>query len=205
MYCPRCGSPNTDTTKFCRQCGLSLSQLVDYVASGGTSPLTSANLPNLAQPVTQSLEGMTPRQKMALTIIGMMLLVPFFGVVGEALFNTGEIAGLPAMLLPFGIIWAVFHFRNQARRLAQEQWQRQMQMNQMYVPVQPYLPPPVQQPIYQPAQPPRQEAVLQPMHPPAYQTPLPATPQEPPNTNPLGTAPSSVVEDETKRLPDKQS
>jgi hypothetical protein len=209
MYCPRCGSPNVDTTKFCRQCGLPLAQLTDYVASGGTAPLSQANLPNLAQPVTQSLEGMTPRQKMALTIIGMTMLIPFSGIVGEALFDAGEIAGLLSVLLPFGIIWAVFHFRNQARRLAQEQWQRQMQMNQMYAGApmhsQPYLPPPVQPPIQQPAQPARPQAVLQPMSAPIYQIPLPSTPQEPPNTNPLGTAPSSVVEDETRRLSDKQS
>ena len=36
MYCPRCGSPNTDTIKFCRQCGLALQQVTGYVASGGT-------------------------------------------------------------------------------------------------------------------------------------------------------------------------
>lgn len=209
MYCPRCGSLNADTTKYCRQCGLPLAQLADYVARGGTTPLAQANLPNLAQPVTQSLEGMTPRQKMALTIIGLTMLIPLFAVTGEVLFHNEEIAAIPAMLLPFGIIWAVFHFRNQARRLEQEQWQRQMQMNQMHAGAplqpQPYLPPPVQPPIQQATQPPRPQAVLQPMPAPSYQTPLPATPQEPPNTNPLGNAPSSVVEDETKRLPDKQS
>ena len=69
---------------------------------------------------------------------------------------------------------------------------------------QPYLPPPVQPPIQQPTQTPRPQAVLQPMQAPSYQTPLPAAPQEPPNTNPFGKAPSSVMEDETKRLPDKQ-
>ena len=40
MYCPRCGSPNPDATKFCRQCGLALTQLTGYVASGGTAVLT---------------------------------------------------------------------------------------------------------------------------------------------------------------------
>jgi hypothetical protein len=207
MYCPRCGAPNTETTKYCRQCGLPLAQLADYVASGGTAPLSSPNLPSLAQPVTQSLQGMTPRQKMVLTIIGMALLVPISGVIGDALFNTGEIAFIPALLLPIIVPWAAFHYRNQGRRLAQEQWQRQMQVNQMYVgapPVQPYLPPPLQPPIQQSAQPPRPQAVLRPVQTPAYQTPPPATPQEPPDTNPFGTAPRSVVEDETKRLPDKQ-
>src|SRR5262245_19650379 len=147
MYCPRCGAPNQDTTKFCRQCGLALSQLVNYVASGGTSPLAPTNLPNLSQPVTQSLQGMTPRQKMVLTIIGMTLLIPFFGIIGGTLFGHGDLAGVPALLLPFGVIWAVFHFRNQARRLEQEQWQRQMQMYQMPLgappPVQAYLQAPV--------------------------------------------------------------
>ena len=51
MYCAGCGAPNTDTTKFCRLCGLPLTQLADYVASGGTSGHTLINLPNLAQPV----------------------------------------------------------------------------------------------------------------------------------------------------------
>jgi hypothetical protein len=203
MFCPRCGSPNTDTTKFCRQCGLSLAQLADYVASGGTAPLSPGNLPNLAQPVTQSLEGMTPRQKMALTIVGMLLLIPLFAMIGS-LFNFADIASVPAMLLPFGIIWAVFHFRNQARRLAQEQWQRHLQMNQM--PLGAPLPPPVQAYLQTPVQPPIQTPVQQSYerHP-VYSAPQPASQPNPPNTNPLGTTPSSVIEDETKRLPDKQS
>lgn len=213
MFCPRCGSPNPDTTKFCRQCGLPLSQLANYVASGGTAPLAPTPLPNLSQPVTQSLQGMSPRQKMALTIVGMALLIPLFAIIGNLLFHNEDIAAIPAMLVPFGIIWAVFHFRNQARRLAQEQWQRQMQMHQMQLgapPVQPYLPPPVQPPIHTPVQPPPSQAVLQPIQPayapsPVYQTPAPALAQQPPNTNPLGAAPGSVIEDETKRLPDKQS
>ena len=63
---------------------------------------------------------MTLRQKMALTIIGMTMLPPFSGIVGEALFDAGEIVGLLGVLLPLGIIWALFHFRNQTRRLVQE-------------------------------------------------------------------------------------
>lgn len=208
MYCPRCGSPNTDTTKFCRQCGLPLTQLVNYVSSGGTTQLTLPSEP-VSSPLAQLTAGYSPKQKMTLAILCLIFFPGVVAIMSSGLGLEDVFVPLAGLLMCIGIPWAVMHFRNQERRLAQEQWQRQMQMNQMYAGApmqpQPYLPPPVQPPIQQPAQPSRPQAVLQPMQAPVYQTPLPATLQEPPNTNPLGTAPGSVVEDETKRLPDKQS
>lgn len=61
MYCPRCGSQNTETTKYCRQCGLPLQQVSGYVATGGTGALaqplfqSQAHQPQLNAPGTNPL------------------------------------------------------------------------------------------------------------------------------------------------------
>ena len=199
MYCPRCGSPNNDTTKFCRQCGLAMTQLTGYVASGGTAPLppqhsNSFNPPNL---VAQATEGLTPKQKLVLTILLIAFSPAIFGVLGgvtglgRVLF--GPLAALSGVLTPLGIIWAIMHYKAQKRRMEQAQAQMMQQpmypqMPMQYPPVaQHSLPQLTQQPIQQPLQQPRQ---------PVYQPPQTSSP---PPTNPLR-GPGSVVEDETRRF-----
>jgi hypothetical protein len=172
MFCPRCGSPNTETTKFCRQCGLPLNQIVNYVESGGTASLSPS--PASSSPISTVTEGMTPGQRLILTILLFVFAPAIFGVLGKVLgieFIARGLAGISAVLLPIGIVWAIFRYKAQLRRLNQQQ---------------------VQQTI----QPPNHQS--QPVLPPqSYQPPLPSSP-----TNPIATpVRGSVTEDETQRFP----
>ena len=200
MYCPRCGSPNTDTTKFCRQCGLAMTQLTGYVASGGTAQLPPPHTtsPNSSNLVAQVTDGLTPKRKMVLTIILLAFSPAIFGTIGgvtglESL--GGALAGISAILMPIGIVYTVMRYKAQKRKLEQAQAQMMQQPlyppmpPQMMPPAAPYsLPQPTQQQIHQPVQQqPRQ---------PVYQPPVV---HSPPPTNPLK-GPGSVTEDETRRL-----
>lgn len=202
MFCPRCGSPNPETTKFCRQCGLGLTQVSSYVATGGTGQLT----PPTAAPTSslaQLTAGYTPKQKMWLTILCLVFLPSLLVALSDAVGLDDFFGPLAAVVMCIGIPWAVIHFRNQTRLLEQHRWQLQAQLNQLPVGMpmpaaQPYLQAPQQTPIQTPVAP----AYQQPYAPqPVYQTPASARPEHPPNTNPLGSAPGSVIEDETRRLP----
>lgn len=187
MFCPRCGSPNPDTTKFCRQCGLGLQQVTGYVASGGTAPLPTPP-PTAANPIAKVTEGLMPKQKMILLIMLMVMSPAIFGTLG-----LGWLSGISAVLMPIGIVFTVMWYKAQQRKL-----QAAMMSHQMYPPVQPYqmpaqMPPPVAPyGLPQAGQPP----IPQNYQPPVYQ---PA----PPPTNPIR-QPNSVVEDETRRLPDQR-
>lgn len=179
MYCPRCGAPNTETTKFCRQCGLALIEVTNYVATGGTSALTSP------APQPAELAGsFSPNQKMGLAIAALATSPAWTAVLSQA-------AGLPkfmpaicAILLPITIPAVVIYFRNQAKRLAQMNPPPQMYAQpQMYAPPQP-------------------QAWLQAPVMPVSVVPSSETPRQTPNTNPFAQAiPASIIEDETKRLP----
>ncbi|MBP6822105.1 MAG: zinc ribbon domain-containing protein [Acidobacteria bacterium] len=179
MFCPRCGSPNPDTTKFCRQCGLGLQELTGYVASGGTAPLSpSKSAP--ADLISRATDGMTPKQQMILMIMLLVMSPAIFGVLG-----LGSFSGISAVLMPIGIVFTVMRYKAQQRKLQQmmaQQIYQQMQMPpQMVPPIVPYgLPQAGQQPIPQ-----------------SYQQPV--YQPSPPPTNPLK-PPGSVVEDETKRF-----
>lgn len=205
MYCPRCGAPNPETTKFCRQCGLGLTQVSSYVSTGGTAQLTQGT-PAPVSPLAQITAGYTPKQKMVLSILCLIFLPGFLAIMSDIIGFADALVPVAGIFMCIGIPWAVIHFRNQQRLLEQQQWQAQMQMQQMPMsmpmpplapPVQQYLQPPLQQPVQMPGQQPFQ----QPYAPqPVYQAPQAGPQHNPPNTNPLGTAPSSVTEDETRRL-----
>lgn len=177
MFCPRCGSPNPDTTKFCRQCGLGLQQVTGYVASGGTAPLPQPQ-PRPGDIISKATDGLTPKQQMILLIMLMAMSPAIFGTLGM-----GSLSGISAVLMPIGIVFAVMRYKAQQRKLQQmmaQQMYQPMQPQIMQPPVAPYsLPPVAQQPIPQNYQPP----VYQPS----------------PPTNPLKPQ-SSVTEDETRRL-----
>ena len=185
MFCPRCGSPNPDTTKFCRQCGLGLQQVTGYVASGGTAQLPTPP-PTAANPIAKVTEGLLPKQKMILLIMLMVMSPAIFGTLG-----LGWLSGISAVLMPIGIVFTVMWYKAQQRKL-QEAMMRQQQM---YPPAQPYqMPPPVTSyGLPQPAQ----QPISQSYQPPVYHQP------SPPPTNPIK-QPISVVEDETRRLPDQR-
>jgi zinc-ribbon domain len=134
MFCPRCGSSNSDTTKFCRQCGLSLSPVTEYVASGGTAPL--ANSPSSSSRIRKTFQWMTPVQQMVMTIILLACLPAIFGVLDEIIGISTGLAGISAVLMPIGIVLAIFRYTYQKRRL-----ERQRAHPQEYQPPQPVLQP----------------------------------------------------------------
>jgi hypothetical protein len=103
----------------------------------------------------------------------LMILSPaIFSVIAESLGFQPGIASIPAVLMPVGIIWAVFHYKAQVRR-------RELERQYMMMP-----PAATRTP-----QPPQVGAV-------PFATALP-----PHRTNPLvDVAPGSVVEDETRKL-----
>lgn len=172
MYCPRCATPITEATKFCKSCGLPLTQVYSYVTSGGTAPLALA--PQPSEP-----GGLTPKQRLVLTILLFAFAPAIIAVIGESgplgnelkhLFDS--LAGLSGVLMPIGIVWAVFNYKAKMRKLRQRR----------------------EQPVINPSQQPAVPGT-------AYQPPLP-----PHRTNPLSAAPpqrGSVIEDETQRLPDR--
>lgn len=108
MFCPRCGSANTDTVKFCRQCGLPMQSLAGYVATGGTAGLIPPPVPS--SPIARLDHGLTPKQKMALAIVFSAMSPAIFGVLGA-----DQLAGISAVSCPLLILLSVFYFRNQIR------------------------------------------------------------------------------------------
>lgn len=201
MFCPRCGIPNSETTKFCRQCGLSLTQVSSYVATGGTGHLKTPSAPPLTDQLAQLTAGYSPRQKMILTILCLVFFPGAVAIITDPLGLDNFFVPLAGVLMCVGIPWAVIHFRNQARWLAQQQWLAQAAMMQPGLnapPAQAYLQPPQQMPIQAPAAQPIQTPYAPPVN---YAPPVAAPQAAGPNTNPLGPARGSVIEDDTRRLP----
>ncbi len=186
MYCPRCGLPNTESTKFCRQCGLPLAQITDYVATGGTGslapPVHSAEQQQSKPQLPQTAEMLALKHKMVLTILSVCIAPILFAVIANEMFKLDDLAGLPILLVPIGIVWAVFHHKTKLLRLQEEQMQQYLAQSQR-------ASTPVQQPMLQ----------LQSHQLYSDQPPGPAIP-----TNPLAAnapASGSVTEDETQRFP----
>jgi zinc-ribbon domain len=188
MYCPRCGSENTEQTKFCRQCGLPLQQITDYVATGGSG--------TLAQPLSQqpppavlreTSEMVALKQKRILAILSICIAPVIIAIIGERL-NVEELAAIPFMLTPIGLAWAIFRYKAQLRRLQERQLQEYYAQRQYHQQTSQQAPGPKL--IIQP----------QPDQPQSGQPQLNA-----PRTNPLA-EPSrgSVVEDETRKFPEQR-
>ena len=200
MYCPRCGSQNTDATKFCRQCGLPLAQVSDYVAAGGTGALARPSPP---PPLPETSEMLALKQKRTLTILSVCIAPIVFAILADEVFRVGDIAGLPFLLVPLGIVWARFRYKMQLRRMQERQLQEYYAQQHQSIPQQAM---PQQAPtpklIIQPQTDPSQLAQL------AQLAQLPELPQsaqmDAPRTNPLPEAsPGSVVEDETRKFPEQ--
>ena len=187
MYCPRCGAPNTETTKFCRQCGLALMEVTNYVATGGTASLMPP-----APPSAELAGSFTPNQKMGLAITAIVTSPAWTAVLTQPFGLQGRIPAICAVLMPVAIPAAVIYFRNQAKRLAQMNPRPQTFVStapQMYAPQQPQAPQP--------------QAWLQASVMPVSAVPSSETPRTTPNTNPFAQQPVSIIEDETKRLPNQ--
>lgn len=96
MFCPRCGVQIVETTRFCKSCGMALAPVIDFVASGGTSPLGASWL-------TNALSGFSPAHKMWLVT----LLLVFFPIL---------LIALP-FFVPIAIVWMVLQHSMQRRSL----------------------------------------------------------------------------------------
>lgn len=192
MYCPRCGSANTETIKFCRQCGFSLAHISGLVTgSGNTGQLPPSpmqpSMQSPMQPIAPIPLGETSamlalRQKRILTILAMLLLPIMAAIIAEEAFNAGEVMAVFFLLIPLGVTWAIYHYKTEMRRLQEQQLQ------QHYAPPASLYPQVGQ--VGQAAQ----------GFPAAYQAPAQLSP---PTTNPLGVQ-ASVIEDETQKLPHKR-
>lgn len=187
MYCPRCGSQNTDATKFCRQCGLPLAQVSDYVAAGGTGALARPTAP---PPLPETSEMLALKQQRILTIISVCIAPVVFAILADEVFRVGDIAGLPFLLVPLGIVWARFRYKTQLRRLQERQLQEYYAQQHQSMPQQAPTPKLIIQPQTDPSQ---LAQSAQMAH------------VDAPRTNPLPEAsPGSVVEDETRKFPEQR-
>jgi hypothetical protein len=184
MYCPRCGSQNTEATKFCRQCGLPLAQVIDYVAAGGTGALAQA--PSPPPPLLiETAEMQALKHKRTLTIVSVCIAPIVLAIFLENVPWIDDFAAIPFLLVPIGIIWARFRYKMELRRLQERQLQ-EFYAHQQY-----------QQPMPQQVTGPK--LIIQA---PSAQPQLAQS--DAPRTNPLA-EPShgSVVEDETRKFPEQ--
>jgi hypothetical protein len=187
MYCPRCGSQNTDGTRFCRQCGLALAQVMDYVATGGTGGLAPPSIPPPPLPLMETSEMLALKHKRTLATISICIAPIVLAIFLNNIPWIDEFAGIPFLLVPIGIFWARSHYKMQLRRLqerqAQEFYERQ-----------------------QPPQPAPQQAtgpklIIQA---PSNQPPLGQPQFNAPKTNPLAEqSRGSVIEDETRKFTER--
>jgi hypothetical protein len=185
MYCPRCGSQNTDATKFCRQCGLPIAQVSDYVATGGTGAIARPSSP---LPLSETSEMLALRQKRTLTILSVCIAPIIFAIIGDELLGLDDFAGIPFLLVPVGIVWAVFRYKMQLRRLQERQLQQYYAQQQHHQPM--------------PQQAPTPKLIIQPPSDPSQVAPLGQL--DAPRTNPLADPPpGSVVEDETRKFSER--
>jgi hypothetical protein len=186
MFCPRCGSQNTDATKYCRQCGLPLAQVSDYVAAGGTGALTS---PPSLPPLPETSEMLALRQQRTLTILGVCIAPIVFAILADEVFKFGDLSGIPFFLVPIGIVWARFRYKMQLRRLQERQLQEYYAQHHQPMPQQAPTPKLIIQPQTDPSQ---LAQSAQMAH------------VDAPRTNPLPeSSPGSVVEDETRKFPER--
>ncbi len=150
MFCPRCGASILDGLKFCRNCGLPVTQVSTYVATGGT-----ANLATQAE--ADPSEYLTPLQKLILTIIALVISPAVFAILAEMLGLDGTIAAFPSVFMPIGIIWAIFHYKSVMRRRKHNSMQfanqpiiEQPRPAQIIDPGVPVLPPTQTNPLHDP-------------------------------------------------------
>jgi hypothetical protein len=202
MYCPRCGSQNTDTTKFCRQCGLPLAQVMDYVSTGGTGALAKPPYSPPPPPLIETSEMLALKHKRVLMTLSVCIAPVIFAILSDEVFKASDIAGIPFLLIPIGIVWVRFHYRMQLRRLQERQLQ-EYYAHQQYQQSMPQQAMP-QQAMPQQAMPQQAPAPKLIIQMPSNQAPVGQPQFDAPRTNPLA-EPShgSVIEDETRKFPER--
>lgn len=125
MFCPRCGTVTEEGLKYCRNCGLAIAPVTNYVVSGGTMDLTNANPPS---PLTRS--GFTLKQVLVLRIAASLLLPAATGILASLFGWRDEIIGMTALLAPLLILLSIFRYRAQAIHQIARQETRQLPTSQ---------------------------------------------------------------------------
>jgi hypothetical protein len=161
---------------------------MEYVAAGGTGALARAQTQQPAPPLPETSEMMALKQKRVLTILSVCIAPVVLAILGSEVFRMDDLAGIPFLLVPIGIVWAAFHYKTQLRRLQERQLQE-------YYAQQHFQPMPTQAP----------KLILQPQTDPAQLAQLAQLAQvDTPRTNPLADqSPGSVVEDETRKFSER--
>jgi hypothetical protein len=135
------------------------------------------------------------KQKRTLTILSVCIAPIVFAILADEVFRVGDIAGLPFLLVPLGIVWARFRYKMQLRQMQERQLQEYYAQQHQSIP---------QQAI--PQQAPTPKLIIQPQTDPSQLAELAQSAQmDAPRTNPLPEAsPGSVVEDETRKFPEQR-
>jgi hypothetical protein len=94
MFCPKCGVQIAETTKYCKSCGMALAPVMDFVASGGNSPIGPSSW-------TSAFSDFSPAQKMWLIILALI-------------FSPILLGALP-FFVPIAIVWMVLRHSEQKR------------------------------------------------------------------------------------------
>jgi hypothetical protein len=163
---------------------LPLAQVGDYVATGGTGALARPAAP---PPLPETSEMLALRQQRSLTILGVCIAPVIFAILANEVFRVGDVAGVPFLLVPFGIVWARFRYKMQLRRLQERQLQEYYAQHLQLAPQQAATPKLIIQPQTGPSQLSQSAQV------------------DAPRTNPLpDPTPGSVVEDETRKFPEQR-
>jgi hypothetical protein len=185
MYCPKCGQSQVSAeVRFCSRCGFPLVGVTELLSAGGLLPVHMAhNVSTASKPISPRRRGV--KQGAAL-LLASILLVPFFGILHEAIGFPIEfmaLGALGALIAILRIIFAVFFEEGvpQATRFIPQP------------PPQPYTPP-IASRLHAPAQ----ESL-----PPAHGVPVNDYRQPQVDTAQIMHPPS--VTDHTTRLLDKQS
>lgn len=110
MYCPKCGQAQVSAdVRFCSHCGFPLIVVGDLLATGGGLPGRAPGHEGFgAQPISPRRRGV--KQGLGLLLVS-ILLVPFFGILHEAIDFPEEfmvLGAVGAMLAILRIIFAVF-------------------------------------------------------------------------------------------------
>ena len=121
MYCPKCGQSQVSAdVRFCSRCGFPLVVVGDLLATGGVLPARAmgSEVAGVPRPISPRRRGV--KKGVAILLIS-ILLIPFFGIMHEAIGMPDEFMALGAIgvLAAFiRIIYAAF-FEDAAPRAPQ--------------------------------------------------------------------------------------
>ncbi|HYG10508.1 MAG TPA: zinc ribbon domain-containing protein [Pyrinomonadaceae bacterium] len=110
MYCPKCGQSQVSAdVRFCSRCGFPLVVVGDLLATGGVLPGRTFGHEGVgAKPISPRRKGV--KQGAALLLVG-IFLIPFFGILHEAIGFPQEFMALSLLVIMGAIlrlIYAVF-------------------------------------------------------------------------------------------------